>query len=293
MQRIFLIVLTTLAMSAKAQNSDFKTKYETQYLHFDNYKVHFLKKGNGSPILLIHGGGTWMYSWRNIIDSLSQSHTVYACDMPGHGYTVAEKEPKYNLDDFAYFIDSFLNHFNIDKIKIIGNSWGGGWALYYAEKFPDKVEKLILIDPAGLNVKDVFEWEILKYPLLGELASKMVTKNAVKKAFQKVYVNQTLVDSVLIEEAYKPLKIKQNQRAMYKIKRHCKWKITEKQMVNITIPTKIIWGEKDNYLNVKHAKSYAAKIKTSDLTIMKNCGHTPHEEQPNETLKILKDFLTQ
>jgi pimeloyl-ACP methyl ester carboxylesterase len=208
-----------------------------------------------------------MYSWRNIIDSLSLNHTVYAFDMPGHGYTVAKDEPEYNLDDFASFIDLFVTHFKIDKINIIGNSWGGGWALYYAEKFPDKVKKLILIDPSGLDVKDVFEWEILKYPLLGELASKMVTKNAVRKAYEKVYVNQSFVDSVLIEETYKPLQIKQNQRATYKIKRHCDWKITERQMGNLTIPVQIIWGDKDNYLNVKYAEIYAAKIKTSDLTI--------------------------
>jgi pimeloyl-ACP methyl ester carboxylesterase len=292
MQRTFLLALTIFAMNAKGQHIDFKTKFETKFLTFDNYKVHCLKKGVGSPILLIHGGGTWMYSWRNIIDSLSLNHTVYACDMPGHGYTVAENEPKYELDDFANFIDHFLTHFQIDKISIVGNSWGGGWALYYAEKFPGKVEKLILIDPSGLNVKDVFEWEILKYPLIGELASKMATKNAVKKAYQKVYVNQTLIDNSLINETYKPLKIRQNQRAAYKIKRNCKWTVTENKMSEVRIPVKIIWGDQDNYLEVKYAIIYASKIMTSDLTIMKNCGHTPHEEQPKETLKIIEDFLT-
>jgi len=295
MQRQFLLFLTIILTSscgnATSNPSDFSKQFDTKFIELGNYKIHYLIKGKGDPIFLIHGGGTWMYSWRNIIDSLSLNHTVYAFDMPGHGYTVAKDEPEYNLDDFASFIDLFVTHFKIDKINIIGNSWGGGWALYYAEKFPDKVKKLILIDPSGLDVKDVFEWEILKYPLLGELASKMVTKNAVRKAYEKVYVNQSFVDSVLIEETYKPLQIKQNQRATYKIKRHCDWKITESQMENLTIPVKIIWGDKDNYLNVKYAEIYAAKIKTSDLTIMRNCGHTPHEEQPNETLKVINDFL--
>lgn len=267
---ILLFTLTVFVMNVKGQNLDFKTKFKTEFLTFDNYNVHYLKKGTGSPILLIHGGGTWMYSWRNIIDSLSLNHTVYACDMPGHGYTIATKEPKYNLDDFANFIDSFLTHFNIDKVSIIGNSWGGGWALYYAEKFPNKVDKLILIDASGLDVKDVFEWEILKYPLLGELVSRMVTKNAVKKGYEKVYVNKALIDSSLINETYSRLKVRQNRRATYKIKRHCKWTVTENKMSEINIPTKIIWGDKDNYLNVKYALIYASKIKFSDLTIIKN-----------------------
>jgi pimeloyl-ACP methyl ester carboxylesterase len=63
-------------------------------------------------------------------------------------------------------------------------------------------------------------------------------------------------------------------------------------MSEVRIPVKIIWGDQDNYLEVKYAIIYASKIMTSDLTIMKNCGHTPHEEQPKETLKIIEDFLT-
>lgn len=282
---------SSLTEKVYGQPNNLAKRFETTFIQLGNFKTHYLKKGTGDPILLIHGGGTWMYSWRNVIDSLSKTYTVFACDMPGHGYTTQQIEPDYNLDDFAVFIDTFINHFQLDKVTLIGNSWGGGWALYYAEKFPQKVNKLILIDPSGLDVKDVFEWEILKYPILGEIVSRMVTKKAVKDAYEKVYVNQSFIDTELIEQTYIPLKFRQNRRASYKIKRHCDWKVTEQRMSEINLPTKIIWGEKDNYLNVKYAKIYSSKIKNSDLTILSNCGHTPQEEQANLTINLINDFI--
>jgi len=277
--------------STYGQTNKFDKQFATQFIRLDNYNVHYLKKGKGQPLLLIHGGGTWMYSWRNIIDPLSKKYTVYACDMPGHGYTTADIEPKYDLADFADFIDKFISYNNIDKVTIIGNSWGGGWALYYAEIHPDKVDKLILIDPSGLDVKDVFEWEILKYPVIGEFASRMVTKKAIRNAYEKVYVDHTFINDELIDQTYIPIKFRQNRRASYKIKRHCDWKVTEHKMKDIKTPTLIIWGNQDNYLNVKYSKIYASKIANSRLIILKDCGHTPHEERADETIKLINDFV--
>lgn len=286
-----VILNLTFNGSTNEQSNKFNFQSDTQFIKLGDFNVHYLKKGKGQPIMLIHGGGTWMYSWRNTIDSLAKKYTVFACDMPGHGYTTTNKELKYNLDDFANFIKMFLNYHHIEKVTLIGNSWGGGWALYFTELYSDRVNNLILIAASGLNVKDVFEWEILKYPIIGELVSRMVTKKVIRNAYKKVYVDQSYINDELIEQTFIAMKIKQNRKATYKIKRNCDWKLTEQKLKDITVPVKIIWGDKDKYLDVKYAKIFASKIPNTDLTIIEKCGHTPHEERAEETIKLINKFL--
>ncbi|MBI4831928.1 MAG: alpha/beta fold hydrolase [Candidatus Lindowbacteria bacterium] len=68
-------------------------------------------------------------SFRNNTPSLSEHFTVYALDMPGHGYTEYRGEPAFDLDTFAGVLDDFMTAMSLSSATLVGNSWGGGWAL--------------------------------------------------------------------------------------------------------------------------------------------------------------------
>jgi len=258
--------------------------YGGTYFEVEGHRVHYVHKGEGPPVLLLHGGGTWLYSWRNVIDSMAEHFTVLAVDLPGHGYTMSES-PEYTLDDFSAFIGQVLNHQGWERATLVGNSWGGGWALYFAQQYPERVSALVLIGPAGLDRPDVPEWEILKVPLMGELASLLTTRRAVQNAYQKLYTCPGALTSRVVDYTYEAIKIPANRQAMYRIKRQCDWSLTEQALGQVSCPTLILWGDADEYNPVAYAQEMGQQIPEAMVVIGSGKGHMPQEDCPEWVLE--------
>lgn len=117
-------------------------------------RVHYLDIGKGKPLLMIHGGGSNSSEWINILKPLSEHFHLYVVDRPGCGLSD-------NLDyrgvDFREsaiaFIQSFMDTVELEKASFLGQSMGGYFSICFAMKYPERVEKLLLIGaPAGMNL---------------------------------------------------------------------------------------------------------------------------------------------
>jgi pimeloyl-ACP methyl ester carboxylesterase len=293
---ILLVLLYTAYIYQPKAVTDFKSKYlktiASRYLKTEKFNIHYIHAGSGDPVILIHGGGTWLYSFRDNIPYLSKNFSVYAVDMPGHGYTVPLiPNPSYDLDMYCDFLLEFMNQQKIDKASLVGNSWGGGWALYFTQKHPERVDKLVLIDSSGINAHDVLEWELFKLPVIGEAMSKFINNASVEVSLKKVFFNKEKVNQTMVNEISTPLTFQANRNAQYSAERNLKWQITAKNLGNVLNKTLIIWGKNDNYLNYKAAYLFKNKIKNSTLLLLNNCGHVAHEDQPLKVNKAIEDFL--
>lgn len=106
--------------------------------------IHFVKKGSGYPLVLLHPLGTSVWAWHAVIDSLSQHYTCYAFDMLGHGES--DKPTRhFNLPDYARSVDHACQVLNIHRGHYIGNSVGAVLATEVAASYPDRVDKLVLV----------------------------------------------------------------------------------------------------------------------------------------------------
>nr|WP_220195675.1 alpha/beta fold hydrolase [Ktedonospora formicarum] len=108
-------------------------KHLDGYIDAGNFRLHYLRQGEGEPVILLPGGGAWMYDMRGIVDALAPHYAVYAIDSPGDGYTTPlTKNPDYNsiytLDSINQSLLAFMNAQHISRATIIGNSWGGAMA---------------------------------------------------------------------------------------------------------------------------------------------------------------------
>ncbi|MEL6538829.1 MAG: alpha/beta hydrolase, partial [Bacteroidota bacterium] len=240
--------------------------YGGSFFEVEGHQVHYVQKGEGPPLLLLHGGGTWLYSWRNVIDSLALYFTVLAVDLPGHGYTVSEA-PQYSLDDYSAFISQVLNHLGWERATLMGNSWGGGWALHFAQQYPERVSALVLLAPAGLDRPDVPDWEILKYPVLGELSTLFLTRGLVRTSYEKLYRCPGALTPEVVEYTYQAMVIPQNRKAMYRIKRQCDWSVTEQALEDVACPTLVLWGDADAYNPVEYAEEFGRQIPKAKVVI--------------------------
>lgn len=302
---IYFIVIIFLGLVTFAYciRPGVKTNYQSEWLkknktssfQFEGANIHYYKKGIGQNIILLHGGGTWLYSYRNNIDKLAENYCVYAIDLPGHGYSQIPKGYKYNFSDIMEIIDSFYEYEGIKKATIVGNSWGGGWAIYFAERRKDKVEKLILIDSSGLKNSNEYDksiWSFLNYPLIGEIIIHFITEKSIRKSFEEeLFYDKKKINEKITKEVYKPLTFSHNLSAQIQYQRNLKWKDTGYLLNQINVPTLIIWGKEDKYLPVEMAYEYKKIIPKSELVIFDKAGHLVHEELSDEVNDLILDFM--
>ena len=295
-----LIVLITFQMrstrplSKTCACSDYLKSCNSRYLKTDNFDIHYIKEGRGDPVILIHGGGMWLYSYRDIIPELSRAFTVYALDMPGYGYTVPiNSSPHYGLQVMTDTLLEFMNALKIEKASLAGHSWGGGWAIHFTHKHPERVENLVLIDSSGLDVPDVHEWEFLKYPIIGEALVQCISSHGVRRRLERSFFHKDLVTPEMVTEVYTPMKCRTNRKAQCLLSRNQNWKLTEKAMPDIRKRVLLIWGECDRYLDQRLATKFAARFANMKLVMLKDCGHSAHEEYPEVVSGLITEFLKQ
>ncbi|HZA21289.1 MAG TPA: alpha/beta hydrolase [Dehalococcoidia bacterium] len=106
--------------------------------------MHFVKQGNGYPLVMLHPLGTSTWAWHTVIDSLSQHYTCYAFDMLGHGESDKPKR-HFNLPDYARALDDACQVLNIHRGHYVGNSVGACLAIEMAASYPERLDKLSLV----------------------------------------------------------------------------------------------------------------------------------------------------
>ena len=270
--------------------SDLKIKPD--FLPIKKFLLHFIHKGSGPPLVLIHGGGSWLYTFRHNISDLAENYSVYAFDVPGHGYTQARTDDVgYNFDTVCETLLEFMDAMNLKRIHLAGHSWGGGWAIYFADQYPNRVDKIILIDSSGMHQYEQLVWELMKYPVLGKFMLKFLTENTIKKGLEASFYDKNLVTRKMIKDIYTPLSHKKIINAQLSYSRNINWKKTKAALPRIRSKTLIIWGKNDQYIHVKHGKRMNNLIPDSRLEIINQCGHSAHEEHPGRVNRLIADFL--
>src|SRR3954470_9778959 len=123
---------------------------EVQYLTIHGHRRAFVKVGEGPALLLLHGLGCDHTTWFPVIQDLARHFTVIAPDLLGHGAS-AKPRADYSVGGYANGMRDLLTVLNIDKVTVVGHSFGGGVAMQFAYQFPERTERMILVAPGGLG----------------------------------------------------------------------------------------------------------------------------------------------
>jgi pimeloyl-ACP methyl ester carboxylesterase len=272
---------------------------EDRYIKIGTVNTRYWVAGEkGTPVILVHGLGGFIENWGNNIGPLAENHRVYALDLKGFGR--ADKTPVLrDLDELITFIGDFMNAMNIDKASLIGNSLGGGLALSFAIQFPQRVNKLVLVDNAGMGKEVISSFKIISLPLVGEILARPSLKGTTR-LLKSIIFDASLVTDEVVKKAFIINTLPGAKRALLTTARAGidirgqRAKLTRQTLegaAKIAVPTLIIWGRQDRIIPVAHAQIAVKTIPGSRLQIFDSCGHMPMWEKPDEFNKLVMDFL--
>lgn len=255
----------------------------------DDYSIAYLEGGAGETVVLIHGFGAEKDHWTLMAKYLTNNYHLIIPDLPGFGESVKREDLSYDVASQADRIHLFLKTINAGKVFIAGNSMGGNIAGIYASKYPEYVTGLGLLDTGGIvsPVKSDLAG-YLKNGINPLIINKVEDYDRLMEfGFVKPPYIPGFIKTVLAEEALKNKPY--NDRVWADINR--KPAILEGKLGKMNMPVLIIWGDKDRILNVSSVEVLEKGLKRYRTYIMKDCGHAPMLERPEETAGYIRDFL--
>ena len=274
---------------------------EVQYRTIHGHRRAFVKVGKGPALLLLHGLGCDHRTWLPVIAALARRYTVIAPDLLGHGRS-AKPRADYSVGGYANGMRDLLTVLGIDKVTVVGHSFGGGVAMQFAYQYPERTERMILVAPGGLG-RDVSP-AIRAITLPGfHQAMGVVTKPGLRqltKAGLRSLAATGLARTRDYDEVAEILESFKDPRARAAI-RHVvsavvDWRgqlvtMADRAYLTAAMPMCVIWGTEDAVIPVRHAGVAAELAPGATVEVIANAGHFPHKDHPQRFVKVVNDFI--
>lgn len=262
-------------------------------------RIRYKDVGSGPPVLLVHGLQTSSYSWRYVLDLLSQGHRVIAPDLPGSGLSDHPADFGYSAEHMADFLEAFRGQLEqIDpafaKWDVVGNSLGGCYAATYAARHPDRVAHLVIIHAPGFMQRaPIFALEQLRRGRVPEVASHLFGPWMVR-AFQR-YHRPDLLSEEEVTEYARPYADQEGRRAFWHIVREGLSPEAAARLpgllAEIETPTLLIWADDDTLIPPWTGWRWRHAIQDSQLVWVPHSSHFPQVEAPELTSSLILTFL--
>jgi pimeloyl-ACP methyl ester carboxylesterase len=249
-----------------------------------NFEAKVKVGGSGPPLLYLHAAAGPI--WDPFVEGLCERYTVYAPHHPGTGETVRESiYAVESLWDLLLIYDEILDALNLSTVRVVGTSFGGMMACEIAAHRPERVTKLITLDPIGLWRDDapVAQYMLMTPEQLVTTLYKHLDSPAVQAALQMP------IDPKQVAVATADLVWALGATGKFV------WPIPDKglkkRLHRVKAPTMIVWGEDDALISPVYAEEFAARIANSRIEIIKDCGHVPQVERLEVLGPMVKSFL--
>ena len=247
-------------------------------------------------IVLLHGTSASLHTWEGWTKALSSQYCVVSMDLPGFGLTgpYTDQSTQYSSENYAAFVIEVLNHLNLDRVTLAGNSLGGKVAWRTAALYPERVGRLILVDAVGYPAtpKHIpIGFKLARYPAMSPILNRILPRSVVKKSVLSVYADDSKVDDSLVDRYYELTLRQGNRQALSRRLNETDDESEQAQIKQLDLPTLILWGAKDDLIPVENAALFHRDIRGSQLKVFDDLGHVPHEEDPRATAIVVRKFL--
>ncbi len=274
--------------------------FPVRYVTIHGLRFGYRYGGDGPVLLLLHGIAGSSRTWIPAMELLQDDFTVVAPDFLGHGQS-AKPPGDYSLGNFANSMRDLLVVLGIERVTVIGQSFGGGVAMQFAYQFPDRCERLVLVDAGGLGREVNWVLRLSTLPAIEYLMPVLFPAFArhwgdpIVRLAERIGIRN--VPAMEIWRSYRSLTDSESRQAFIRTMRSViepggqSVSAIDRLYLTERMPTLIVWGENDRIIPLFHAKQALSAAPHSRLEVMPGVGHFPQSEDPAGFVKILKDFL--
>ena len=281
---LFSILLLAVASSA-ALASQANAPIEKETLVFGQM-IRYLEAGSGPTVILLHGLGGSAQAWQLNIAPLAEKFHVFVPDQIGFGKS-DKPLVNYRIRTYVDFLDQFCKQLKIDRATLVGNSMGGWIAALFTAAFPDRVDKLVLVDAGGYAPPKDFDTRVF-------YALNPTTREGMKVLVTKVFYNKMFSTDAAIDAA---IAVRLAAGDGFTIKSITESIIRREDLLDDTVktikrPTLIVWGREDGLTPLADGERLNKDIAGSKLVVFDQCGHVPNFEKAAEFNAAVIKFLT-
>ena len=275
--------------------------FDAWQVDLHGHRVIYRIAGQGPPVVLIHGMVNSSRHWEAVAQRLADDVTVIAPDLIGHGDS-ATPRGDYSLGAHAAVIRDLLAAIDVERATIVGHSLGGGVAMQFFYQFPQRTERLVLVSSGGLGheVSPLLRGAALPgASALLSLAAhpRLVTTLSEAGAWLRDRGSGTGVYLQAIARALRPLSAAEARHAFLQTLRSVidvrgqRVSARDRLYLLRSIPTLIVWGERDHTIPLAHGRDAHAAIPGSRFVTLPSAAHFPHLEDPDGLAAVIRDFL--
>lgn len=292
---IAALVVWTLTGMGGPEDSELEAKYFTpadRYVEIAGARVRVREEGPESapPVILIHGFTSSLETWDGWASDLSSDFRVIRYDLLGHGLTGPDPDKRYAPQERAEFLAALMDALGVERAAIAGNSLGGTIAWRFAATWPDRVTRLILVDPGIYQFNAVGD-EPAEPPAAMRTFLTLAPQGGVTAATRMTYGDPSRLSDERAQQIGDLMRRAGNGEAYVEHIREFTMPDPTAMLNRITAPTLIMWGAKDAMIGIEQAARAATAIPDSRIEIYDDLGHVPQEEDPDATVAAARAFL--
>ena len=272
---------------------EWRQKYASgKFIDLDGHSTHYIEKGEGQPVILLHGWFHDLQMWSRNIDALAKSFKVYSMDLWGFGYSTRE------LLDWGYPLYAnqllkFMDSLGINKASLIGQSMGAGTSILFCTQHRERVDKIVLVASSGMPNPPLLMTRVTCLPCIGELLFRLgVSRRGIlKSAF--IY-DEKSIDGGYFADLTRFHQIKgTTDTLLSSLRKNFFDKLLPEinKLGKMEVPILIVWGCYDRSIRLELGQQMHKLISGSRLEIFKDAAHCPNYEQPTKFNHIVTGFL--
>ncbi|MBV8529325.1 MAG: alpha/beta hydrolase [Candidatus Dormibacteraeota bacterium] len=242
--------------------------------------AHVIERGDGKPVLLLHGWGTSAELFVPIFDGLQSERRLIAPDLPGFGDTPPPAQP-WSVHEYARWVVALLDRLGVDRCDVIGHSNGGRIGIVLAATYPERVRRIVLTDSSGIRPRRGLRYRYLvaTYKALRRTQGATLLPRALRDAAQRRADRRGSDDFRAASGAMRATLV-----------RLVNEDITP-TLPRVAAPTLLIWGERDADTPLRDAQLMERLIPDAGLVVFEGAGHFAYLEQPARFCTVVDVFL--
>ncbi len=242
-------------------------------------------------LILLHGFGSSLHTWEPWARALDRTFRVVRFDLPGSGLSAPDPTGDYTDTRSMLLLSALMDTLGIQRATLVGNSMGGRIAWTFAARYPERVDKLVLISPDGFASSGFEYGKAAVVPASLSLMRYVLPKAMLRMSLEPAYANTRAMTDSLADRYYDLLRAPGARDAMLQRMRQTVLTDPVPLLRRIQAPTLLLWGQQDAMIPFSNAADYLRALPHAILVPLPNVGHLPFEETPDAALVPLRRFL--